>query len=164
MTTWNRLQELKGKDKLLDHKLEIILFLSFKLSFALSQLVQDVGTFIIYVSIILNCIIWCFFFFFSKCFKVLPATLYTNVTDHIPQIIEFIKQIIDNGFAYTSQSGKWKHVFNQFLFLDKVTIMYKIFSIPHTCRFKFILSYYQTEMKPFLSAPFFYTRRSSVDW
>lgn len=37
--------------------------------------------------------------------NVLPANIYTKVTDHVPQITRFIQQIIGNGYAYSTPSG-----------------------------------------------------------
>nr|XP_054754895.1 probable cysteine--tRNA ligase, mitochondrial [Lytechinus pictus] len=37
--------------------------------------------------------------------NVLPATVYTRVSDHIPDIIAFIGKIITNGFGYTTSNG-----------------------------------------------------------
>ncbi|MFH1785244.1 MAG: cysteine--tRNA ligase [Candidatus Micrarchaeota archaeon] len=37
--------------------------------------------------------------------NILPADIYPKVTDHIPQIIELIKLIIENGSAYETNTG-----------------------------------------------------------
>ncbi|XP_033631409.1 probable cysteine--tRNA ligase, mitochondrial [Asterias rubens] len=37
--------------------------------------------------------------------QVLPATVVSRVTDHMPQIIKFIQRIIGNGYAYSTDSG-----------------------------------------------------------
>ncbi len=44
--------------------------------------------------------------------QVLPATVNSRVTDHMPQIIKFIQRIIDNGYAYPTDSGEhWVQTF-----------------------------------------------------
>ncbi|XP_022079702.1 probable cysteine--tRNA ligase, mitochondrial isoform X2 [Acanthaster planci] len=37
--------------------------------------------------------------------QVLPATVNPRVTDHMPQIINFIQRVIKNGYAYPTESG-----------------------------------------------------------
>lgn len=34
--------------------------------------------------------------------QVLPADIVTRVSEYVPQIVDYVKKIIDNGFAYES--------------------------------------------------------------
>ncbi len=45
--------------------------------------------------------------FFSdlKALNILPATHYPRATDHIPQMVELIKKLLDKGVAYESDDG-----------------------------------------------------------
>ncbi|XP_071489669.1 probable cysteine--tRNA ligase, mitochondrial [Diadema antillarum] len=37
--------------------------------------------------------------------NVLPATVYTRVSDHIPHIVAFIERIVQNGYGYPTSNG-----------------------------------------------------------
>ena len=37
--------------------------------------------------------------------KILPATVVTRVSEYVPEIIDFIKKIIENGYAYESNGS-----------------------------------------------------------
>lgn len=39
--------------------------------------------------------------------KVLPPTIYMRVTENIPQIIAFIKQLVTSGHGYATSKGKF---------------------------------------------------------
>ena len=39
--------------------------------------------------------------------SVIPPTVKTRVTEHIPHIIRFIQRIMDNGYAYKTSGGMY---------------------------------------------------------
>ena len=45
------------------------------------------------------------FFRDMESLNILPPTIKTLVTDHIPHIINFIQKIMDKGYAYRTPSG-----------------------------------------------------------
>lgn len=45
--------------------------------------------------------------------NIQPPTLITRVTEHIPEVINFVSKIIDKGQAYVVEDGELKTSFSQ---------------------------------------------------
>jgi len=54
------------------------------------------------------------FFEDIKALNIKPATHYPKATDHIPEMVALIKQLIQKGYAYRSQDGSIYYAINKF--------------------------------------------------
>jgi len=54
------------------------------------------------------------FFEDIKALTIKPATHYPKATDHIPEMVALIKQLIQKGYAYRSQDGSIYYAINKF--------------------------------------------------
>jgi hypothetical protein len=63
---------------------------------------------------------------------VRPADILTRVSEYVPEIIAFIQQIIDKGYAYQTSDGS-VCLYKYMLFMFVIIVLYSTGVLQHCC-------------------------------